>query len=369
MHLTALDRSAPFLRMEVAALPHLNALINSAVAILLVVGLVLIKRGKRLAHQKVMTSALILSALFFASYIVYHLEHGSTKFTGIGPIRTVYFTLLLTHTVLAIVNLPFVIVTVVRAWRGDFLKHRRIARVTWYMWFYVAITGPLVYLMLYQLYPASKLEGEVKQARALHEKGDEPGALIAYRRIAEAGHPGAACFAAVLGDRLDGTETARAILESHPEDALCLTLAGRELVYADDLDRALPMLVKAVELAPKDAFTHESLAFAYFRKYEYQKAARSFERALELEPAKALHRGNAGYAHYHYGNYATARPHLTKALELGLEGEFAERVKEALQVIDGARWICPMHPHVSGQRGEKCSECAMPLEPAPRSPV
>jgi uncharacterized membrane protein YozB (DUF420 family)/Flp pilus assembly protein TadD len=359
--------------MGVAALPHVNALINTAVAILLVVGLVLIKRGKRIAHQKVMTAALILSALFLCSYLVYHYQHGSTKFTGIGPVRTVYFTLLSTHTVLAVVNLPFIVIAVARAWRGEFAKHRRIARVTWYMWFYVAMTGPLVYLMLYQLYPASRLEEELDRARAIHETGNERAALALYRQLAEVGHPGAKCFAAVVADRIEKTELARATLEKtlkeHPGDVSCLVLEGRELVYEQQLDRAIPILEKAVELAPKDAFTHESLAFAYFRKYEYRKAARAFERAVELQPEKALHRGNAGYAHYHYGNYATARPHLAKALELGLDPEFAERVQEALGVIDGRKWICPMHPHVSGARGEKCSECGMPLEPAPESPV
>jgi uncharacterized membrane protein YozB (DUF420 family) len=353
--------------MGVAALPHLNALINSAVAVLLVVGLVLIKRGRRQTHQKVMTAALALSALFLASYLVYHFEYGSRKFTGVGPIRTVYFTLLLTHTVLAVVNLPLIILTTLRAWRGDFVKHRKIARVTWYLWFYVAVTGPLVYLMLYQM------EDPFLRARALHERGEEQAALVEYRELAEHGHTGAKCFAAVLGDRLEETATASAALASalaaHPDDVSCLTLQGRELVYAQQHDRAIPMLVRATELAPNDPLTHTSLAFAYFRKYEYRDAARAFERAIELEPNKGLHRGNAGYAHYHYGNYAGARPHLQKALELGVDEEFGARLKEALEVIDGAKWICPMHPHVVGKRGDKCGECGMLLEPAPESPV
>ena len=355
--------------MGVAALPHLNAIINSAVAILLVVGLVLIKRGRRQSHQKVMTAALALSGLFLVSYLVYHFEYGSTKFTGVGPVRTIYFTLLLTHTVLAIVNLPFVVLTTARAWRGDFVNHRRIARVTWYMWFYVAVTGPLVYLMLYQLYPASRLDEQFRRARAMHEQGHEKPALAEYRALAETGHPSAKCFAAVLGDRVEATKTSSAVLAEHPDDVLCLTLRGRELVYAEQLDRAIPILERAVELAPNDPFTHTSLAFAYFRKYEYQKAARAFERAIELEPDKGLHRGNAAYAHYHYGDYAGARPHLTRALELGVDEEFRARLKEALEVIDGAKWICPMHAHVAGKQGDKCGECGMPLEPAPESPV
>jgi Flp pilus assembly protein TadD len=269
--------------------------------------------------------------------------------------------------VLAVVNLPFVVVTTVRAWRGDFVKHRKIARVTWYMWFYVAVTGPLVYLMLYQM------EDPFARARAMHERGEDAAALAEYRRLAEHGHVGAKCFAAVVGDRLEETATSSAVLASslrdHPDDVFCLTLHGRELVYARQVERAIPILERAAQLGPKDPFTHTSLAFAYFTKYDYQQAARAFERAIELEPNRGLHHGNAGYAHYHYGDYAGARPLLKKALELGVDEEFAARVKEALDVIDGAKWICPMHPHVVGKKGEKCGECGMALEPAPESPV
>jgi tetratricopeptide (TPR) repeat protein len=316
-----------------------------------------------------MTAALALSGLFLTSYLVYHFEYGSTKFTGVGPVRTVYFTVLLTHTILAVVSLPFIIVTVLRAWRGDFVKHRKISQLTWYMWFYVALTGPIVYLMLYQLYPASRFDAAFRAARALHEKGEEAAALAAYRTLAEDGHAASQCFAAVLSDRLDGTETSSSVLAARPDDVSCLTLWGRELVYANQLDRAIPILDRATKLGANDAFTHSSLGFAYFRKCEYREAARAFERAIELEPDRGLHRGNAGYAHYHYGNYAAARPHLTRALELGVDAEFAVRVKEALEVIDGVKWICPMHAHVSGKRGDKCSECGMALEPAPESPV
>ncbi len=357
-----------------SALPHLNAIINSAVAILLVVGLVLIKRGRRRSHQKVMTAALILSALFLVSYLVYHYHHGATKFAGTGPVRTVYFTLLTTHTVLAVVNLPFVIVTVTRAWRGAFDEHKKLARITWYMWFYVAVTGPLVYLMLYQIYPASRLVEGLSEARALQEQGQDGPALSKYRALADAGSTAARCFAAVVGDRIENTDTSSTVLaealSEHPDDVACLTLLGRDLVYDDQLDRAISTLERATELAPDDAFTYSSLGFAYFRRYDYQKAARAFERAAEVEPDRAIHLGNAGYAHYHYGNYAAARPYLAKALELGLDDdEFADRVKEALEVIDGARWICPMHPEVTGKRGDKCPECGMPLEPASESPV
>lgn len=354
--------------MSVAALPHVNAAINTVVAILLVIGLVLIKRGQHQAHKKVMTAALVLSALFLASYLVYHFEHGSTKFTGVGPVRTVYFTLLLTHTVLAVINLPFIIVTVTRALRGQFKKHKRVARFTWYVWFYVAVTGPLVYLMLYQLYPAPSQAQAFEKARQLHESGKIEAALAEYRKLAETGHVGAKCFAAVVGDRLEGTETRDKVLdealEAHPDDVACLTLKGREHVYANELEEAIPILERVVTLAPDDAFTHASLAFARFRKYDYEQAAAEFERAFQLEPKRAIHCGNAGYAHYHYGNYPKARPLLKRALSMGLDGEFGDRIEEALEVIDGAKWVCPMHRHVTGEKGDTCSECGMKLQPA-----
>jgi putative membrane protein len=140
--------------MSVADLPHLNAAINTLVALLLLAGALLAKGGRREAHKKVMLTAIGLSALFLASYLTYHFQHGSTKFTGEGWIRPVYFTILLTHTVLAVVSLPFIVTAVLRGLRGDIAGHRKIAKLTWAMWFYVSVTGPVVYLLLYQLYPA-----------------------------------------------------------------------------------------------------------------------------------------------------------------------------------------------------------------------
>lgn len=139
--------------MTVADLPHVNAVINSCVACLLMAGLILVKQRRLTAHKNVMVAALALSTAFLASYLVYHFNHGSTPFPGQGPIRAVYFTILISHTVLATVSLPFIIMAVVRAWRGQIERHRKIAKITWAMWFYVAVTGPVVYLMLYQLYP------------------------------------------------------------------------------------------------------------------------------------------------------------------------------------------------------------------------
>lgn len=138
----------------VSGLPHLNAILNATSGILLVVGYLLIRRRKIKAHRNCLIAALITSTAFLASYLTYHYFHGSTRFTGTGFVRPVYFVILFTHTILAAVIVPFVGITLYRAARGDFVWHRRIARWTFPMWLYVSITGVIVYLFLYQLYPS-----------------------------------------------------------------------------------------------------------------------------------------------------------------------------------------------------------------------
>ena len=137
--------------MTVRDLPALNAILNATSAALLALGYVLIRRGRRAAHQKVMQSALICSALFLVSYLTYHAQVGSVRFQGQGPIRTLYFAILISHTILAIVIVPMALVTFVRARRGRFDRHRAIARVTLPLWAYVSVTGVIVYWMLYRL--------------------------------------------------------------------------------------------------------------------------------------------------------------------------------------------------------------------------
>lgn len=139
--------------MTTADLPALNAFLNGTAAVLLFVAWRLIKAGKREAHKKVMIAALVVSALFLTSYLIYHFLHGSTRFAGPPGVRTVYLGILLTHTVLAMVNLPMVIVTVVRAARGKFATHRRLARWTLPIWMYVSVTGVVIYVMLYRIWP------------------------------------------------------------------------------------------------------------------------------------------------------------------------------------------------------------------------
>lgn len=135
-------------------LPHLNATLNASSFILLTSGYFFIRRGRVLAHKRCQLAALTASILFLISYIVYHAHHGTTRFAGQGIARPIYFTILTTHTILAVVIVPFVIITLRRALRGDFLRHRAIARWTLPVWLYVSVTGVIVYLMLYHLYPS-----------------------------------------------------------------------------------------------------------------------------------------------------------------------------------------------------------------------
>ena len=135
-------------------LPHVNACLNSTSAILLLTGYTFIRRRNVVAHRTCQVAALAISILFLASYLTYHFNHGATRFQGTGLVRPIYFTILTTHTILAMVIVPLVILTFYRAFRGDFARHRRIARITLPLWLYVSITGVIVYLMLYQIYPS-----------------------------------------------------------------------------------------------------------------------------------------------------------------------------------------------------------------------
>lgn len=137
----------------ISYLPHLNACLNGTSAILLFSGYSFIKARNVVAHRACQIAALVVSLLFLASYLTYHYHHGSTRFLGTGLVRPFYFTVLLSHTILAIVIVPLVSLTFYRAFRGDFQRHRRIARITLPLWLYVSITGVIVYLMLYQIYP------------------------------------------------------------------------------------------------------------------------------------------------------------------------------------------------------------------------
>lgn len=138
--------------MDYSLLPTLNAILNASSGILVLLGYRNIKRSNESVHKRFMLTAMGVSAIFFASYLFYHWEVGSVKFQGSGMIRTFYFTLLISHTILAVAIVPMVLRTAYLALKGNFAKHRKIAKWTFPIWVYVSITGVMVYLMLYQLY-------------------------------------------------------------------------------------------------------------------------------------------------------------------------------------------------------------------------
>ena len=134
-------------------LPTLNALLNSTSAVLLVIGHRYIKRGNKAAHKKCMLAVFSTSTLFLISYLTYHAYHGTTKFLGEGWIRPAYFTILTSHTILAAAIVPLAIITLRHGLKDQIEKHIPIAKWTYPIWLYVSVTGVIVYLMLYHLYP------------------------------------------------------------------------------------------------------------------------------------------------------------------------------------------------------------------------
>ena len=132
-------------------LPTLNAFLNALSAILLASGYYFIRQRRIAAHKRCMVAAVVTSCLFLASYLTYHIQIGSKPFVGQGPIRTAYFSILISHTTLAAAIVPLVILTLRRAWKGNFERHARIARRTLPLWLYVSVTGVVVYWMLYRL--------------------------------------------------------------------------------------------------------------------------------------------------------------------------------------------------------------------------
>lgn len=133
-------------------LAPINSVLNGLAALLLIAGFYCIRRRWLRAHRAFMLSAFVVSVIFFISYLIYHYKVGDVRFQGYGPVRPIYFTILISHIALAAAIVPLVLITLSRALRGRFERHRRIARWTWPIWIYVSITGVVVYLMCYQLY-------------------------------------------------------------------------------------------------------------------------------------------------------------------------------------------------------------------------
>jgi len=140
--------------LSITDLPTVNAALNATSAVLLASGYGFIRRRQIAAHKRCMLAACVTSALFLLSYLTYHYNVGSMPFRGQGGVRLLYFTILISHTILAVVIVPLALVTLFRAWKADFSRHVRIARWTLPIWFYVSVTGVIIYVMLYQLFPA-----------------------------------------------------------------------------------------------------------------------------------------------------------------------------------------------------------------------
>lgn len=136
----------------IAQLAHVNAALNFISAILLTTGWILIKRKRIAQHRRVMIAAVVTSALFLTSYVIYHANIGSKPFAGTGIARPIYFTILIPHVLLAGLTVPIILITFVRGLRRDDVRHRRLAKWTMPLWLYVSASGVVVYLMLYHLY-------------------------------------------------------------------------------------------------------------------------------------------------------------------------------------------------------------------------
>ena len=138
--------------MELTDLPAVNATLNGLSAVLLVIGYVLVRQRKLESHRRVMIAAFSISVLFLISYVIYHANVGSKRFPGQGPVRSVYFFILITHIILAALVPPMAIVTLVRGLRARYDAHRTLARWTLPIWLYVSVTGVIVYVMLYRMF-------------------------------------------------------------------------------------------------------------------------------------------------------------------------------------------------------------------------
>ena len=141
--------------MNLSDLPALNACLNGTSTILLTAGYIFIKRKNEKAHRNCMVAALVTSSLFLASYLYYHFHAGSTVFPQ-NWFKPIYLVILLTHTVLAVVIVPLIIAAVVQAIRRRFESHKKITRWAWPLWMYVSVTGVVIYLLLYQIFPQAK---------------------------------------------------------------------------------------------------------------------------------------------------------------------------------------------------------------------
>ena len=142
----------PDFGIDFSFLPPIYSTLNAIVAFCLLRALIMIKKKNMVAHQRYIYISMALSALFLILYVIYHFTTPETKYCGVGSIRNVYFFILITHIVLAALTLPFILFTFIRAYTGQYEAHRKMAKIVWPFWFYVAVTGPVIYLMLRPCY-------------------------------------------------------------------------------------------------------------------------------------------------------------------------------------------------------------------------
>ena len=143
--------------MSIQDLPLINACLNGLATVFLILGFVFIKQGKKIAHRNCMVSAFVTSAVFLTCYLIYHFNtEVVTRFVDPAWFRPIYLIILLTHVVLAIVILPLIFMTLSRALKARYELHKKIAKWTWPLWMYVSITGVVIYLLLYQIFPQQK---------------------------------------------------------------------------------------------------------------------------------------------------------------------------------------------------------------------
>ncbi|MFZ4713124.1 MAG: DUF420 domain-containing protein [Bacteriovoracaceae bacterium] len=136
--------------IQIQDLPAFNAFFNFLATISLITGFILIKQKKTEAHKKAMITALLFSTIFLAGYLTFHYHHGGTKFPDLGWIKSLYLAILVPHIILAVVMVPMILLTFYRAFRQDWVGHRKIARITLPIWLYVSFTGVIIYFMVYQ---------------------------------------------------------------------------------------------------------------------------------------------------------------------------------------------------------------------------